>query len=196
MRRWLDGSIAACALLFLSPLLGLVALAVRVRLGSPVLFRQERTGRYGIPFEMVKFRTMTDARDLGGSALPDASRLPAVGSVMRRCSLDELPQFWHVVRGDMSLVGPRPLPTRYMERYSAEQRRRLSVTPGMTGWAQVHGRNALSWNERLRLDVEYVEHASPWLDTKIVWLTVKVILTRQGVNAVGHATMPEFTGIT
>lgn len=178
----------------LSPLFAVTAMMVRLRLGSPILFRQVRAGRDGTPFEVLKFRTMTDARGADGDVLPDADRLPAFGRALRASSLDELPQLWTVVRGHMSLIGPRPLPMAYVERYSSEQRRRLEATPGITGWAQVNGRNAVDWPRKLALDVEYVDRASPFLDAKIVWATLRALVRRDGVSATGHATMPEFQG--
>jgi lipopolysaccharide/colanic/teichoic acid biosynthesis glycosyltransferase len=163
-------------------------------MGSPVLYRQQRAGRGARPIGVPKFRTMTDGRDPSGDLLPDEQRLTAFGVKLRRWSLDELPQLWSVVKGDMSLVGPRPLPMPYVDRYSLEQRRRLDVRPGLTGWAQIHGRNALSWPEKLALDVWYVEHRSLWLDAKILILTARAVVTRSGISADGHATMPEFKG--
>lgn len=194
MKRAMDVVLVSCALLVLVlPLAGLAWL-VRVRLGSPVLFRQERPGMHGQPFQMVKFRTMTDARDLDGQLLPDADRLTAFGRFLRSSSLDELPGFWNVLKGDMSLVGPRPLLMEYLPLYSPEQARRHEVRPGITGWAQINGRNALSWDEKFKLDVWYVDNRSLWLDIKILWLTVRKVLVRDGISAAGEATMSRFTG--
>jgi lipopolysaccharide/colanic/teichoic acid biosynthesis glycosyltransferase len=194
VKRAVDAAVAAVALVVVSPIAAVVALAVRFRLGTPVLFRQARAGQGGRPIEIVKFRSMTDTRGADGELLPDAERLPRFGRLLRASSLDELPQLWSVVRGDMSLIGPRPLPLAYVERYDPEQRRRLDAVPGITGWAQVHGRNALDWPTKLALDVWYVDHASPLVDLRIVGLTVRALLTRGGVNAIDHATMYEFLG--
>ena len=194
MNRLFDLLIATAALLlFALPLLALIWL-VRNKLGSPVFFRQTRPGLHGRPFEMVKFRSMTDARGPDGQLLPDAERLPAFGRFLRASSLDELPGLWNVVKGDMSLVGPRPLLMEYLPLYSAEQARRHEVRPGITGWAQVNGRNALSWEDKFKLDVWYVDHRSLWLDIKILWFTVKKVLVRDGISAAGEATMSKFTG--
>lgn len=170
-KRIFDLLIALPALILLSPLLTVLALLVRVNLGAPVLFRQRRPGLHGKPFEMVKFRTMTDARDASGVLLPDAERLTAFGRFLRSTSLDELPELWNVVRGDMSLVGPRPLLMQYLPLYTPEQARRHDVRPGVTGWAQVNGRNAISWEQKFAYDVWYVDNLSFWLDLKILWLT-------------------------
>jgi lipopolysaccharide/colanic/teichoic acid biosynthesis glycosyltransferase len=175
-----------------SPVLGLVALLVRVKLGSPVFFCQKRPGLHGAIFEMVKFRTMTDARDASGKLLPDAERLTAFGKWLRASSLDELPELWNVLRGEMSLVGPRPLLVQYLDRYTPRQARRHEVKPGITGLAQVMGRNALSWEEKFEWDVRYVEQRSMWLDVRILALTIKAMLFRHGISASGDATMPEF----
>ena len=188
----LDRALAAAALVVLSPVLGGVALLVRRRLGSPVLFRQVRPGLHGRPFEMVKFRTMTDARSAAGELLPDADRLPAFGQWLRSTSLDELPELWNVARGEMSLVGPRPLLTRYLGRYTPEQARRHDVRPGVTGWAQVNGRNAIAWDQKFALDVWYADHVSLSLDLRILWRTVASVVRRDGIQAAGEATMPEF----
>jgi lipopolysaccharide/colanic/teichoic acid biosynthesis glycosyltransferase len=194
MKRLFDLLLAALALVLLGiPLLILVWL-VRRRLGSPVLFRQTRPGLRGRPFEMVKLRTMTDARAPDGQLLPDAERLTSFGRWLRATSLDELPELWNVLKGDMSLVGPRPLLMEYLPLYSPEQARRHEVRPGITGWAQVNGRNALSWEDKFKLDVWYVDHQSVWLDVRILWLTVKKVLVREGISAQGEATMPKFTG--
>ena len=194
VKRAVDVVVAATVLVVVSPLIAATAVAVRFRLGAPVLFRQARAGRGGQPIEIVKFRSMTDARSADGELLPDDQRLPRFGRLLRASSLDELPQLWTVVRGDMSLIGPRPLPLTYVERYSPEQRRRLDAMPGITGWAQVHGRNALDWPTKLAHDVWYVDHASPRIDLQILGLTVRAVLTRDGVNAIDHVTMYEFLG--
>jgi lipopolysaccharide/colanic/teichoic acid biosynthesis glycosyltransferase len=176
------------------PVAAVVAVMVRVRLGSPILFRQERSGQGGSVITVPKFRSMTNARSPDGTLLPDGQRLTSFGRWIRRSSLDELPQLWSVLRGDMSLVGPRPLPCAYLHLYSEEQRRRLEAKPGITGYAQVNGRNATSWPERLRQDVWYVDNASVLVDLKILMATVKTALHRGNVSAEGHATMPEFRG--
>ncbi|MGB1557618.1 MAG: sugar transferase [Oceanococcaceae bacterium] len=194
MKRLLDILAASSGLLLLSPVLLLLAVCVRSRIGRPVLFRQRRPGLGGRAFEMVKFRTMTEARDDQGELLPDAERLPAFGRFLRSTSLDELPELWNVLRGDMSLVGPRPLLMEYLPLYSAEQARRHEVRPGITGWAQVNGRNALSWEEKFELDVWYVDHRSLWLDLRILWLTLSKVLRREGISAAGEVTMGRFQG--
>jgi sugar transferase EpsL len=176
------------------PVVLVVGLLVRTKLGTPVFFRQRRPGRHGRIFEMVKFRTMTDQRDARGNLLPDALRLPPFGRFLRSASLDELPELWNVLKGDMSLVGPRPLLVQYLDRYSPRQARRHEVRPGLTGLAQVMGRNALSWEEKFEWDVRYVETQSLWLDLKILLLTVKAVVFRTGISAAGEATMPEFMG--
>jgi lipopolysaccharide/colanic/teichoic acid biosynthesis glycosyltransferase len=194
MKRLFDFTAALCGLLLLAlPLLILILLIGR-KLGSPVFFHQTRPGRHGKPFQMVKFRTMTDARGPDGELLPDAERLTPFGRFLRASSLDELPELWNVLKGDMSLVGPRPLLMEYLPLYSPEQARRHEVRPGITGWAQVNGRNAISWDDKFRLDVWYVDHRSLWLDIKVLWLTVKKVLMREGISAAGEATMPRFTG--
>jgi len=182
------------AIVVLSPAIALLALFVRRKLGSPVFFRQLRPGLHGKPFMLVKFRTMTDARDAQGNLLPDAERLTGFGKMLRSTSLDELPELWNVIRGDMSLVGPRPLLMQYLERYTPEQARRHEVRPGITGWAQVNGRNAVSWPERFALDTWYVDHVGFILDMRIMWLTVWTVLRREGINQDGQATMQEFWG--
>ena len=194
VKRLLDIIIAAAALVLLSPVLLLLAWQIRRKLGTPVLFRQVRPGRGGIPFVMYKFRTMCDAEDENGRPLPDAERLTPFGRKLRAASLDELPELWNVLKGDMSLVGPRPLLMEYLPLYNAEQRRRHLVRPGITGWAQVNGRNAISWPEKFRLDVWYVENRSLLLDAKILFLTVKKVLGRSGINSEGEATAAKFTG--
>lgn len=196
VKRLLDITIACLALIVLSPLLLAAALAIRLSLGSPVLFRQQRPGIHERIFQMVKFRTMREAVGANGKPLPDADRLTSLGSFLRRISLDELPELWNVLKGDMSLVGPRPLLPRYLERYTEEQRRRHDVKPGITGWAQVNGRNALSWEERFTLDTWYVDNQSLRLDLQILWRTVQVVLKREGIAQEGHATMPEFGVVT
>ena len=191
-KRAIDVFGAAVGLIALAPVLLLVALAVRLFLGSPVLFRQIRAGRHGQPFELLKFRTMTDARDAAGELLPDAERLTAFGSWLRSTSLDELPELINVLRGEMSLVGPRPLLLEYLPHYSAEQARRHDVRPGITSWANVRGRNALSWERRLALDVWYVDHCSLALDLKILLITVIKVLRREGISSESQPTMPRF----
>lgn len=194
MKRFFDCLIAACALIVLAPVLAIVALLVCRNLGSPVLFRQIRPGLHGQPFKMIKFRTMRDAVGRDGTPLPDSDRLTPFGCFLRASSLDELPELWNVLKGDMSLVGPRPLLMEYLPLYSKEQYRRHEVRPGVTGWAQINGRNALSWKERFKLDVWYVDNQSFWLDLKILFLTLKKVLVRDGISAAGEATMPRFTG--
>ncbi len=181
-------------MVLLAPLLLWTAWQVRHRIGASVLFRQTRPGLGGRPFELLKFRTMTNARDADGRDLPDADRLTGFGRWFRATSLDELPELWNVLRGDMSLVGPRPLLMEYLPLYSPEQARRHEVRPGITGWAQVNGRNAISWEEKFRLDVWYVDHQSIWLDLKILFLTIVRVFQRSGISAEGEATMPKFTG--
>jgi sugar transferase EpsL len=174
------------------PLLGLVSLLVRLKLGSPVFFRQQRPGYRAVVFELIKFRTMTDGRDDTGRLLPDASRLTPFGAWLRSTSLDELPELLNVLRGEMSLVGPRPLLVEYLPRYSVEQRRRHEVPPGLTGWAQINGRNSLPWEEKFKLDIWYVDHRGFWLDLRILFRTVWQVVTRHGISAAGDPTMPEF----
>ena len=193
-KRVFDLVLTIPALLFLSPLLAAIALLVRARLGAPVLFRHERPGHRGRLFTLLKFRTMSGERDANGEPLSDERRLTPLGRRLRRWSVDELPELIHVVRGEMSLVGPRPLLPEYLERYSAEQARRHDVRPGITGWAQIHGRNQLSWPERLELDVWYVDHVSLGLDLRILLTTAWKIVTGEGISATGHATMPRFRG--
>lgn len=194
MKRLFDIVVSACALLLLALPLLVVIWMVRRNLGSPVFFTQVRPGMHGKPFKMVKFRSMTSERGPDGELLPDAVRLTPFGRFLRATSLDELPELWNVLKGDMSLVGPRPLLLEYLPLYSPEQARRHEVRPGITGWAQVNGRNALSWEEKFALDVWYVDHRSWGLDIKILWLTVKKVLVREGISAVGEATMGRFTG--
>ncbi len=193
-KRLLDLALTLPTLVLLAPLIGVLALLVRWKLGFPGLFRQTRPGLNGKPFELVKFRTMTDARDANGNLLPDAERLTDFGRFLRKTSLDELPEFWNVLKGDMSLVGPRPLLMEYLPLYSPEQARRHEVRPGITGWAQVNGRNALSWPDKFRLDVEYVDQLSFGLDVKTIWLTVMSVLRNENISAAGEATMSKFTG--
>jgi lipopolysaccharide/colanic/teichoic acid biosynthesis glycosyltransferase len=193
-KRFFDLLVASLALILLAlPLLALLWL-VRRKLGSPVLFSQVRPGLHGKPFTMVKFRTMTDERGPDGVLLPDAQRLTRFGRFLRASSLDELPELWNVLRGDMSLVGPRPLLMEYLPLYTPEQARRHVVRPGITGWAQVNGRNEISWAEKFALDVWYVDHRSFWLDLRILWRTVRKVLVRDGISAAGEATMSKFTG--
>ncbi|KRW64562.1 sugar transferase [Pseudomonas sp. TTU2014-096BSC] len=193
-KRLLDILVAALALLLLLPVLAVVAWLIRRKLGSPVLFRQQRPGLHGKPFEMIKFRTMRDAVDANGNALPDSERMTPLGNFLRSSSLDELPELWNVLKGDMSLVGPRPLLMEYLPLYSPKQYRRHEVRPGVTGWAQVNGRNALSWEEKFKLDVWYVDNYSFWLDLKIIFFTVKKVFLREGISAEGEATMSKFEG--
>ena len=194
LKRWFDLTAASLGLLALSPLLMVLAILVRIRHGSPVLFRQIRPGLGGRPFVLLKFRTMTDQRDQDGELLPDEQRLTGLGRFLRNTSLDEFPELINVVRGDMSLVGPRPLLMRYLDRYTPEQTRRHQVRPGVTGWAQVNGRNAITWDEKFKYDVWYVDNRGFWLDLKILLLTVWQVVARKGISADDHATMPEFMG--
>ncbi len=194
MKNALDRTVSALLLVVLSPFILALACLIRFRLGKPALFRQVRIGFGERPFRFLKFRTMTGERDASGALLPDERRLTPLGRLLRATSLDELPQFWNVLRGDMSLVGPRPLLPEYLPRYNSQQRRRHRVKPGITGWAQVNGRNALTWEEKFDLDVWYVDHASLWLDLRILWLTLVWVLRRAGISRQGHATMPEFMG--
>lgn len=193
-KRLFDVAVAAVGLAVLSPVVAGVAAVVRWRLGSPVLFRQRRPGRDGVPFELVKFRTMHDQRDEDGDLLPDEQRLGRFGALLRSTSLDELPELVNVLRGDMSLVGPRPLLTEYLPLYDQHQARRHEVRPGVTGWAQVNGRNARTWQERFDMDVWYVDHVSLALDLRILLRSVGAVLAREGIAADGHATMEPFTG--
>ena len=196
IKRTFDILISLAALLLLWPVLLVLAVLVRVKLGPPALFRQQRPGLHGRPFTMLKFRTMTGARDAQGNLLPDAERLPSFGRSLRSTSLDELPELINVLAGDMSLVGPRPLLMRYLDRYTPEQMRRHEVRPGITGWAQVNGRNAITWDQKFALDIWYVEHQSLRLDLRILWLTVRNVLRREGISQAGEATMEEFLGTT
>lgn len=193
-KRLLDVLLSGLALIALSPLLLVTAVLVRAKLGSPVIFCQERPGKDGAIFRLHKFRSMTDARDGDGVLLPDKERLTPFGQKLRALSIDELPELWDIFRGKMSIVGPRPLLVKYLPLYDEEQRRRHDVRPGLTGWAQVHGRNLTSWEERFAYDVDYVDRISFALDVKIVFLTVRCVFTREGINAEGSATMEAFTG--
>lgn len=194
IKRLFDLSLAAVAIVLLMPFMILIGIMIRRKLGSPVLFRQIRPGLHGKPFEMIKFRTMRDAVDANGNPLPDSERMTPFGHFLRSTSLDELPELWNVLKGDMSLVGPRPLLMEYLPLYSPEQYRRHGVRPGVTGWAQINGRNALSWEEKFKLDVWYVDNRSLWLDLKIIFLTIKKVVVRDGISAEGEVTMPKFTG--
>jgi lipopolysaccharide/colanic/teichoic acid biosynthesis glycosyltransferase len=188
----LDRAVALIALVVLSPLLLGIAVLVRIRLGGPVLFSQQRPGRFGCPFRLLKFRTMTDARDARGRLLPDEERMTPFGCWLRSTSLDELPELWNILRGEMSFVGPRPLLMEYLLKYSPMQMRRHEVRPGLTGWAQINGRNLTAWDERFRQDVWYVDHVSLVLDAQIFWSTLKEVWSRRGVAAEGHATVVRF----
>jgi sugar transferase EpsL len=194
VKRTFDVAGAALLLVLLSPLLAVIAIVVRIAFGSPVLFRQQRPGLHSRPFTLLKFRTMNERRGADGELLPDAERLTPVGRLLRRTSLDELPELLNVLAGDMSLVGPRPLLMEYLPLYTPEQMRRHDVRPGLTGWTQVNGRNALSWEDKFTLDVWYVDHRSLRLDLEILARTVREVLTGRGVSARGHATMEEFRG--
>ena len=194
LKRAFDLAIGGLAAVLALPLLLLIAVLVRITIGSPVLFSQERPGLGGRPFTLLKFRTMSNATDANGRLLPDEVRLGRFGRWLRASSLDELPEIFNVLVGDMSLVGPRPLLMEYLPLYTAEQMRRHEVRPGISGWAQVNGRNAISWDEKFRLDVWYVDHWSFTLDLKILWLTLRSVLAREGISAAGEATMPRFTG--
>ncbi|MFM2409682.1 MAG: hypothetical protein RL481_510 [Pseudomonadota bacterium] len=194
MKRCIDIIGAAAALLVLSPVLAIVALMIRFNMGSPILFRQTRPGQNARLFEMVKFRTMRDAYDRSGNPLSDAERLTAMGRFLRSTSLDELPELWNVLKGDMSLVGPRPLLIEYLPLYSPAQRRRHDVRPGVTGWAQVNGRNAIGWDEKFALDIWYVDNHDFWLDMKILWMTVLKVINREDIAQTGEATMSKFEG--
>jgi lipopolysaccharide/colanic/teichoic acid biosynthesis glycosyltransferase len=193
-KRVFDRVVAATVLIAASPIMATAAVAIRATLGTPVLFRQKRPGRHGELFEFLKFRTMRDAVDRNGTPLPDADRLTPLGRFLRASSIDELPQLLNVLRGELSLVGPRPLLARYLPRYSPEQARRHDVLPGITGWAQIHGRNSCSWPEKLSYDVWYVDNWSLLLDLRILARTASAVLRRDGISSPGHATMPEFMG--
>ena len=194
MKRIFDIFFSALALLFLGIPMIILVLLIQIKLGSPVLYRQVRPGLRGQPFTIVKFRSMTDNRGDDGCLLPDAQRLSPFGRWLRATSIDELPELWNVLKGDMSLVGPRPLLMQYLPLYSAEQARRHEVRPGVTGWAQVNGRNAISWEDKFQLDVWYVNNHTLWLDLKILFLTIKKVIIRDGISAAGEATMPAFEG--
>jgi sugar transferase EpsL len=193
-KRLLDLLLTIPGLMLLSPALALIALLVRIYHGSPIFFHQLRPGYRGKPFELIKFRTMSEARDAQGKLLPDVQRLTRLGRFLRSTSLDELPEFFLVLAGKMSLVGPRPLLMQYLERYTPEQKRRHDVLPGITGWAQINGRNALTWEDKFNLDVWYVDHWSLWLDIKILLLTLWKVVRREGISQPGHATAEEFMG--
>jgi lipopolysaccharide/colanic/teichoic acid biosynthesis glycosyltransferase len=194
MKRLFDIIASSTLLIILSPIMALVAWKIQRNLGSPVFFKQQRPGLNGSPFEMIKFRTMKDAIDTNGNPLPDAERMTPFGEKLRNTSLDELPELLNVLKGDMSLVGPRPLLMRYLPLYSKEQARRHEIKPGVTGWAQVNGRNAISWDEKFKYDVWYVDNRNFWLDVKILFLTVKKVFVKEGISEEGEATMSEFKG--
>lgn len=194
MKRLFDFLVSLIVLILLTPVIALVAWKVRKNLGSPVLFRQTRPGLSGRPFEMMKFRSMKDAVDAKGNQLPDDERMTPFGDKLRSSSLDELPGLWNVLRGDMSLVGPRPLLVQYLPLYNREQARRHDVRPGITGWAQINGRNAISWEDKFELDVWYVDNRTFWLDIKILFLTVKKVFVKEGITAEGHVTTEAFKG--
>jgi len=194
LKRILDVVIASTALVLLSPVYALVAYKVKKNLGSPVLFRQTRPGLHGRPFEMIKFRSMKDALDTAGNPLPDSERLTPFGKMLRATSLDEMPELWNVIKGDMSIVGPRPLLMEYLPLYNSEQAKRHDVRPGITGYAQVNGRNAISWEKKFELDTWYVNNQSLWLDFKIMLKTVKKVLAKDDISAEGDVTMHKFTG--
>jgi lipopolysaccharide/colanic/teichoic acid biosynthesis glycosyltransferase len=194
MKRVMDVIGASIGLILLSPVIAILCVMIKRRLGAPLLFRQTRLGKGGKPFEMIKFRSMKDANAPDGTPLPDNQRMTPFGAKLRSTSLDELPELWNVLKGHMSLVGPRPLLMEYLPLYSPRQARRHEVRPGVTGWAQVNGRNAIGWPEKLDLDVWYVENHSLWLDIKIIALTIKKVVKRDGISAAGETTMPKFTG--
>lgn len=194
MKRYIDVLVASIGLLVGSPILLILALTVRISMGSPIFFNQLRPGLKGRPFKMIKFRTMNVAKDEFGNLLPDAARLTPIGRLLRSTSLDELPELWNVLKGEMSLVGPRPLLMEYLPLYSREQARRHEVRPGITGWAQVNGRNAVSWEEKFDYDVWYIDNRSFSLDVRILWMTIIKVLMRKGVSAEGEATMSKFKG--
>jgi lipopolysaccharide/colanic/teichoic acid biosynthesis glycosyltransferase len=194
IKRLFDLSISLLAVLLLAPIIFIVSIRIAANIGNPLLFNQKRPGLHGRVFEMIKFRSMRDAVDEQGNTLPDSERLTPFGKRLRSSSLDELPGLWNVIKGDMSLVGPRPLLGEYLPLYNEEQSRRHDVRPGITGWAQVNGRNALSWEEKFKLDVWYVDNQSFWLDLKILFLTVKKVFVKEGISADGEVTMPKFKG--
>ena len=194
MKRLLDIIISLSALILLAPLYAIIGYKVKKNLGSPIFFKQTRPGLQAQPFDMIKFRTMKDATDASGNLLPDSMRMTAFGKMLRSSSLDELPELWNVLKGDMSLVGPRPLLMEYVPLYNKEQTRRHEMRPGITGWAQINGRNAISWEEKFQLDVWYVDNHSIWLDLKILLLTLKKVFIKEGISADGEVTMTKFTG--
>lgn len=194
MKRLFDLLVATLILISMTPIMFIVAMIVRIKLGPPIIFRQQRPGLYGKPFYLYKFRTMTDERDTYGNLLSDEMRLSSFGKFLRRFSLDELPQLLNVIKGDLSLVGPRPLLMEYLPLYSPEQARRHEVKPGITGWAQVNGRNAVSWEEKFALDVWYVDNQSFWLDLKILWMTLMKVIKSEGITQQGHPTVEKFRG--
>lgn len=196
IKRLFDLIVALSAVIILFPIILVLCLLIAVKMGTPVLFSQVRPGHNGKPFRMVKFRSMTDEKDADGNLLPDDQRLPKFGETLRSTSLDELPELWNVVKGEMSLVGPRPLLMEYLEHYSPEQARRHEVKPGVTGWAQVNGRNAISWEQKFEYDTWYVDNRSLWLDIKILWMTVMKVIKRDDISADGHATIEKFSGST
>jgi lipopolysaccharide/colanic/teichoic acid biosynthesis glycosyltransferase len=194
MKRIFDFFMSFFAIIFLSPVFIILFFLIRRKLGAPVLFRQLRPGKDGRPFTMVKFRTMLDATDADGNVLPDELRLTKFGKALRATSLDELPELWNVLKGDMSLVGPRPLLMEYLPLYDEDQSRRHEVRPGVTGWAQINGRNAIDWNDKFKLDVWYVDNHTLWLDIKIIFLTIRKVIIRDGISSEGQATTTKFTG--
>ncbi|KGY11311.1 sugar transferase [Vibrio tubiashii] len=194
MKRLFDFFASFCGLIVLAPVIAFIAWKIRNNLGSPVLFRQTRPGLNGKPFEMVKFRTMKDAVDKDGVPLPDSERMTSFGVKLRNSSLDELPELWNVLRGDMSLVGPRPLLMQYLPLYNEVQARRHEAKPGVTGWAQINGRNAISWDDKFKLDVWYVDNRTFWLDIKIIFLTIKKVFVKEGISADDHVTIEPFKG--
>lgn len=195
IKRGMDILLSTFFLILFSPIMLLITILIYINLGSPVIFKQLRPGLHGKPFYIYKFRTMKDLRDENGNLLPDGQRLTQFGAFLRSTSLDELPELINVLKGDMSLVGPRPLLMEYLDRYTPEQARRHEVKPGITGWAQINGRNAISWEEKFKLDVWYVDNWSIWLDLKIMAITLIKVLKREGISAEGHVTMPEFKGV-
>ena len=192
IKRLCDIAASTIGLMVLAPVIALVAFQIFRKLGSPIFFRQVRPGKDGKPFQMVKFRTMRDVTNENGDLLPDSERITPFGNFLRNSSLDELPELWNVLKGDMSLIGPRPLLMEYLEYYSDDQARRMEIKPGVTGWAQVNGRNAISWEQKFQYDVWYVDHQSLWLDVKIIWLTVKKVLVRDGISPQDEVIMPRF----
>jgi len=195
IKRLCDIAASTIGLMVLAPVIALVAFQIFRKLGSPIFFRQVRPGKDGKPFQMVKFRTMRDVTNENGDLLPDSERITPFGNFLRNSSLDELPELWNVLKGDMSLIGPRPLLMEYLEYYSDDQARRMEIKPGVTGWAQVNGRNAISWEQKFQYDVWYVDHQSLWLDVKIIWLTVKKVLVRDGISPQGEVIMPRFDNV-